>query len=621
MLNSKSILLQKFKLIFIPFFLTALGYIILYTFLHWLLLIKLQLFNAKEEYVDTWGPLILPWIAALTWLGKRIKLLQLKRKKGDSTLGFQMLASLAIAAPVILAQNYLETASGKLTLLNHVEEITRNPSTKFYEIRNYYVDTASKGIAYTSDLSGKYNESLNLHIYLSSPMYDSAIPSTKIGDIVSENASESNEGTRITKKKSGRLFIVDNLIVDSSRLHTLSPDSVASVQVLKGVAARTAYGNEGSNGVVIIRTKKAERDFNKKHPFPVIPPPKAWCCIQYSKTISNRLSREEKEEKFHDFYVASMDTFHSQNLNAFTYLQRTGFNDNLAGFKKAIQKTHMADDSSIINIMEPEFKSYADRNGHTLPWIFASLGIGSAIFFAFLLGFRFDDQKLNDFNEGKPELQAEDGKEMAGIFKPRPGYFATPIILFLNILVFLVMVFAGLGFVSFSSMDLLQWGANFKPSVVEGQWWRLFTSMFLHNGIIHLASNMIGLIFVGILLEPVLGSKRFAIFYLLAGLFASLTSIWWYTATVSVGASGAIFGLYGIFTALLLSNVFPKSFSKSFLVTMGIFIGYNLIMGLNGGIDNAAHIGGLISGLIIGYFVAPDLNVIQETDTEMTSNP
>jgi rhomboid protease GluP len=621
MLNSKAILLQKFRLIFIPFFLSALGYIILYTFLHWLLLIKWQLLNVKEDYVDTWGPLILPWIAALTWLGKRIKLLQLKRNKGDSTFGIQMMASLAIAAPVIIAQNYLETASGKLTVLNHVEEITTNPSTKFYEIRSYYIDTASKGVAYTSDVSGKYNESLNLHIYLSSPMYDSVIPSTKIGERVSEHTSQTDEPPLINKKNSGPLFIVDNMIIDSSRLHALSPDSVASVQVLKGVAARSLYGNDGSNGVVIIRTKKAEREFYQKYPFPVIPPPKAWYCIHYSKTISNRLSKDKKEEKFRDFYVSSMDSFHSKNLNAFIYLRRTGFNDNLTGFKKAIRKTHLANDSSIINIMEPEFKSYADRNGHTLPWIFASLGIGSAIFFAFLLGFRFDDQKLNDFHEGKPEFQAEDAKEMAGIFKPRHGYYSTPIILYLNILVFLVMVIAGLGFVSFNSTDLLQWGANFKPSVIEGQWWRLVTSMFLHSGIMHLASNMIGLIFVGILLEPVLGSKRFAIFYILAGLCASLTSIWWYRATVSVGASGAIFGLYGIFTALLLSNVFPKSFSKSFLVTMSIFIGYNLIMGLNGGIDNAAHIGGLITGLIIGYFVAPDLNVIQNTDTEMNPNP
>ena len=123
----------------------------------------------------------------------------------------------------------------------------------------------------------------------------------------------------------------------------------------------------------------------------------------------------------------------------------------------------------------------------------------------------------------------------------------------------------------------------------------------------HLVANMVGLLFVGVFLEPILGRKKFLAIYLLTGVLASVTSLWWHTATVSIGASGAIFGLYGLFLALMLLKVFPKEFSNTFLVTTLIFIGYNLLIGLTGGIDNAAHLGGLISGFIIGLILTPSL--------------
>jgi rhomboid protease GluP len=105
-----------------------------------------------------------------------------------------------------------------------------------------------------------------------------------------------------------------------------------------------------------------------------------------------------------------------------------------------------------------------------------------------------------------------------------------------------------------------------------------------------------------------LGKTRYAIIYLTTGILASLSSLYFHEPAVSIGASGAIFGLYGVFLSLLLTNVFPKDFSKAFLVSTLIFIGYNLLMGFAGaGIDNAAHIGGLLSGFIIGIILYPQL--------------
>ena len=113
--------------------------------------------------------------------------------------------------------------------------------------------------------------------------------------------------------------------------------------------------------------------------------------------------------------------------------------------------------------------------------------------------------------------------------------------------------------------------------------------------------NMYALIYIGLLLEPFLGKTRFLSAYLLTGILASVASLWWHDLTVSAGASGAIFGMYGVFLALLTTNLIEKSARQALLTSIGIFVVYNLAYGLKGGIDNAAHIGGLVSGLVIGY--------------------
>ena len=119
--------------------------------------------------------------------------------------------------------------------------------------------------------------------------------------------------------------------------------------------------------------------------------------------------------------------------------------------------------------------------------------------------------------------------------------------------------------------------------------------------------NMYGLLYIGVLLEPLLGRARFLSAYLLAGIISSLTSLWWHDLTVSAGASGAIFGMYGVFLALLTTNLIEKEARDALLSSTVVFVGYNLLNGLRGGIDNAAHIGGLLSGVAIGYAMLPSI--------------
>ena len=128
-----------------------------------------------------------------------------------------------MAAPVIIAQKYMETASGELTPLTYVEDIAKLPETKYYTIANFYIDTAqNKGTAYSADVSGKYGSRLNLHVFVSCPLYylDTGLSNT---GRVPFNVPPSYVGNQ-----SGPLFVLDDNVVDKKTLSSLDQDSVAS---------------------------------------------------------------------------------------------------------------------------------------------------------------------------------------------------------------------------------------------------------------------------------------------------------------------------------------------------------------------------------------------------------
>jgi len=134
-------LTEKLRLIYLPFLIISLSIIGGYTFLHWLIIIKLQLFQIKDIIVNFVVPFILTWIPVLIWLRPQIKLLSLKTKNGgDLPFLYLLIASFAIVIPTIIAQKYLETATGKLTELPNISQIDRYEATRFYKLNKYYID-------------------------------------------------------------------------------------------------------------------------------------------------------------------------------------------------------------------------------------------------------------------------------------------------------------------------------------------------------------------------------------------------------------------------------------------------------------------------------------------------
>ena len=200
-----------------------------------------------------------------------------------------------------------------------------------------------------------------------------------------------------------------------------------------------------------------------------------------------------------------------------------------------------------------------------------------------------------------------------------PGTYA---LLAVNIAVFLWMVLHGVSPRSPQNDQLLHYGAGQTILTLgAGQWWRLVTATFVHIGIIHIASNMWCLWNLGLLGEPLLGPFGLVAVYLLTGIAGNLLSMasdvamaYWYHVPLAVvsapgaGASGAVFGIAGILIVLLSNKRLPIPWTELKRLRKSVvqFAGINLLIGgatLIGGpirIDNSAHIGGLVAGLLLG---------------------
>jgi len=174
-------------------------------------------------------------------------------------------------------------------------------------------------------------------------------------------------------------------------------------------------------------------------------------------------------------------------------------------------------------------------------------------------------------------------------FKPIVTYSLIAI----NIVIFIAMELYG---GSQNSEVLRKFGAKVNFLIINGEYWRFITSAFLHIGIPHIVFNMYGLYNLGSLVERIYGSKKYLFIYLMAALWGSAGSFI-FSPVTSAGASGAIFGLFG--ALLYLGQKIPRIFSTSFGINILVVIGFNLIYGFtNSGIDNYAHICGLIGGYL-----------------------
>lgn len=195
--------------------------------------------------------------------------------------------------------------------------------------------------------------------------------------------------------------------------------------------------------------------------------------------------------------------------------------------------------------------------------------------------------------------------------KKNRGFTLTPVnigIVALNVLSFILVIMLNGGYGAVLDSDtMLRMGALSYDTFMSGKWYQVITSMFLHFGITHLFNNMILLVYAGCQLERMIGKLPYLLLYIGSGVVGNLASLWYYHSigeyAVSAGASGAIFGVIGALLVVLMLNRTNNAETTPrrlfFLAFITIYYGMTTI-----GVDNAAHIGGLISGIFGGFLLS-----------------
>jgi len=170
---------DKLRLIYIPLVLITTGFILTYTFLHWVLFIKagISIKEVKEVIIWFWLPYGLSWIPILIWLRPRIKLLNYDDEW--NYFKYLFLASITIIMPTAFAQQYLITATSKLTQLDNITQISQYDKTKYYSLKNCYIDKQNIAVQNTTSVTGKFNADFNMYIYIAMPILENDTDTVK----------------------------------------------------------------------------------------------------------------------------------------------------------------------------------------------------------------------------------------------------------------------------------------------------------------------------------------------------------------------------------------------------------------------------------------------------------
>jgi rhomboid protease GluP len=203
-------------------------------------------------------------------------------------------------------------------------------------------------------------------------------------------------------------------------------------------------------------------------------------------------------------------------------------------------------------------------------------------------------------------------KFRSDLFQATPRVFVTHLIIAANAAVFVMMVLTGRGgFFEPGTAQMLRWGAGYGPLTTHGQPWRLFTEMFVHFGIIHIGMNMYVLWQGGPLIERLFGNFPYLVIYILSGLVGSFLSLYAHPLSLTAGASGAVFGVYGALLGYLAIQrvTIPPRILNALFRSAGLFVVYNLAFGfmLRNVVDMYAHGGGLVGGIVFGALLSRKL--------------
>jgi membrane associated rhomboid family serine protease len=321
--------------------------------------------------------------------------------------------------------------------------------------------------------------------------------------------------------------------------------------------------------------------------------PGLWVGLSFFKSLDNGLSQDSKKKLYLDFVQQTQGELNKLDTSKYRYLERSARSTERRYFDKALEKGGIRQPATQL-VLVPHREAYTPHANDWLMMTGLALGVGLMIWAGIVAVMPLATEEDRE--------QAAKDAVLGTMVVPTRTSYGLPLLLDLNVAVFLAMVFAGLGFISFDSDDLIAWGGNYGPALMQGQFFRLVTSLFVHGGVMHLLNNMYGLVIAGLFLNTALPNWRMILCYLVTGLGGSIASAMLHPALVSVGASGAILGLWGVLVGLALLGDTRLAQQKNIILINGAgFAALTVIIGaFTPGIDNAAHIGGFVAGLAVG---------------------
>jgi rhomboid protease GluP len=509
----------KFRYIFKPFFLILITVWVGYTFLNWLLIIKLQLFPLKELVVDIVLPILLVWCIVYIFLRPRIKLLRLMGKNSNDNFYFLylILSVTIISAPIVISQYYLKESAGNLLHLSSIEHINAYPPQKYYTVDTCYVDKNRAGVEVVFSVkSEKLDKQFATSLYVVMPMYS----------------------------------------------HPSDP-------------------------------------LNNVSPY-------AWYGTVFHNYVDDDLNDTEKETEFRRFLSITETNLDYIDFNHFEYLEREGNTSEIDDYIAAIKNSELYTKVKVpFTILIPKHKPLSNRMVNTLLWGLGALAVGLFVFGIMVIIPSVDSEQMLHIGNKDRNFFKESARTFVTPLVPKGNSIITFILICVNLILFIAMAISNNTVTPFDDSVLIEWGAGSRYLIVEqGQWWRLFTGLFINSDFLSLSINMFVLYFIGTLIESLIGKRLIILVYLLTGICASLICIYWDDASLYVvRVSGYIMGLYGVLAAFVLTGVFKTDVMRFSAVSLILFIIYNLLMRQVGVVDDALYVGGWLSGFIIGLII------------------
>ncbi|MEO3408280.1 hypothetical protein AAFN85_30475 [Mucilaginibacter sp. CAU 1740] len=304
-----------------------------------------------------------------------------------------MFGCLVVVFPLALSQQYMATATGKLTKLDSMSQVHYVPSTKYYTVKKYY---PSKGLVHIKMhfyVSGKNNADFNMDAYTAVPVFDRVYPDTNRITIMRN---------RVNPKT---LVIVNDTLSNMPALKKLPADSVWMMRYINPTMVMPKYGDAGKYGALAVVTKSYK--FKKGPPTNKIAPA-AWLVFKYHKAISNNLKPDEKQVQFIQFTKHCEADFKKEPLNKAIYMARLPYDDETAIYLEAINSRE-----DVVygehTLLSPVYTSFNKRNGNKLALIIGLFFLTSAFFLLMLeLAFKVDYQygvQLGIFKERKKRVR------------------------------------------------------------------------------------------------------------------------------------------------------------------------------------------------------------------------